>query len=86
MANEFNSNQTTNTAVPATPQMPELVFGEPDPTPVEAIVIQENPEIAESTNLSPEEQQMAAEFAKQIDLRNSNAILQYGVGTQKKDR
>ena len=34
--------------------------------------------------LLPEEQKMVEEFAKQIDLKNSNAILQYGAGAQKK--
>lgn len=34
--------------------------------------------------LSPEERKMVDDFAKQIDIRNSTAILQYGAGTQKK--
>lgn len=34
--------------------------------------------------LSAEERQMVESFSKQIDIRNSAAILQYGVGTQKK--
>ncbi len=34
--------------------------------------------------LSDEERRQVDEFAKQIDLHNSTAILQYGVGTQKK--
>lgn len=34
--------------------------------------------------LSVEERQMVESFSKQIDIRNSAAILQYGVGTQKK--
>ena len=35
-------------------------------------------------NLTPEELQMVESFSQQIDIRNSQAILQYGVGTQKK--
>ena len=35
-------------------------------------------------NLTPEELQMVNEFSQKIDLHNSRAILQYGVGTQKK--
>lgn len=35
-------------------------------------------------NLTPEELQMVNEFSQKIDLHNSPAILQYGVGTQKK--
>lgn len=34
--------------------------------------------------LSDEEKRMVSEFVEKIDLRNSNAILQYGAGTQKK--
>ncbi|MDY6065279.1 MAG: toxic anion resistance protein [Finegoldia sp.] len=34
--------------------------------------------------LSDEEQKMVDDFVKQIDLNNSNVILQYGVGAQKK--
>ena len=34
--------------------------------------------------LSEEEKRMVNEFVEKIDLRNSNAILQYGAGTQKK--
>ena len=35
-------------------------------------------------NLTPEELQIVNEFSQKIDLHNSQAILQYGVGTQKK--
>lgn len=38
----------------------------------------------DDTNLSAEELKQVEEFSKQIDLHNSTAILQYGVGTQKK--
>nr|WP_294653177.1 toxic anion resistance protein [uncultured Blautia sp.] len=34
--------------------------------------------------LTPAEQQMVAEFAAKIDIENTNQILQYGAGTQKK--
>lgn len=34
--------------------------------------------------LTPEEERMVEEFAAKIDLRNSNLILQYGAGAQKK--
>ena len=34
--------------------------------------------------LTPEERQMAEQFANQIDLSNSSMLLQYGAGTQKK--
>lgn len=44
---------------------------------------EEKPLFDESV-LTSEERQMAAQFANQIDLTNSQMILQYGAGTQKK--
>lgn len=38
----------------------------------------------EQTLLTPEEQQMVDSFAQKIDIENTNQILQYGAGTQKK--
>lgn len=65
---------------------PVLSFGEPiveepkspaeEKKPVE-------PQLDESI-LSEEERRMVDDFSRQIDLHNSNGILQYGVGTQKK--
>ncbi len=45
---------------------------------VEAVKEQMNME------LTPEEQKMVNDFAEQIDLSNSQMILQYGAGSQKK--
>ena len=42
------------------------------------------PEIEQKVKLTPEEQKTVDEFVKQIDLSNSNIVLQYGVGAQKK--
>ena len=38
----------------------------------------------DDTMLSEEERRMVEQFTNQIDLHNSNIILQYGAGTQKK--
>ena len=38
----------------------------------------------DESRLSPEERKMVDDFSAKIDLHNSQAILQYGVGTQKK--
>ncbi|WP_099469329.1 toxic anion resistance protein [Konateibacter massiliensis] len=40
--------------------------------------------VLEETPLTPEEQKMVDNFVSQIDLTQSNLILQYGAGTQKK--
>lgn len=42
------------------------------------------PETVPEPQLTPAEQKMVADFAEKIDLANSNQILQYGVGAQKK--
>lgn len=45
---------------------------------------QEKDILAESNQFSPEEQKQIDEFSKQINLKNSAQILNYGVGAQKK--
>lgn len=50
----------------------------------EMIEISQESETMDDNILSPEERQMVNEFAEQINLDDSNAILQYGAGTQKK--
>jgi uncharacterized protein YaaN involved in tellurite resistance len=67
---------------------PELTL---DPTPEQpasarTILAQAAPaqEAVPEPQLTPAEQKMVDDFAAKIDLTNSNQILQYGVGTQKK--
>ena len=67
---------------------PVLTFGEPLPQEKEvpAPVPEEKkaePQLPEDI-LSEEEKKMVDSFSQQIDLHDSNGILQYGVGTQKK--
>ncbi|MBD5448920.1 MAG: toxic anion resistance protein [Lachnospiraceae bacterium] len=67
--------------------VPTLVFGEvieEKQVPADIETKQEMQEKLDETILTDEERKMVDEFSKQIDLHNSNAILQYGVGTQKK--
>lgn len=57
----------------------------PEKTEVAEVKRQQQTEPAlEETELSEEEQRMVEQFTSQIDLNNSNIILQYGAGTQKK--
>ena len=62
---------------------PTLTFGTAPQPQAQPAVVKEEPKMDESI-LSPEERRMVDEFARQIDLRNSSGILQYGAGTQKK--
>lgn len=73
-----------------TSTIPTLVFDATEPElPVvteaaaEIVVPKNEPELNE-TLLTPEEQKAVDEFCDKIDIHNSNAILQYGVGAQKK--
>ena len=69
-------------------QAPSLSFGEPEPQ-VQAQVqaapepVKEEAE-PEENGLSAEELKMVDDFVKKIDVANSTAVMNYGVGTQKK--
>lgn len=70
--------------------IPSLVFDVPEPelptvseTGAEMTAPAAEPKL-DDTILTPEEQQAVDAFCEKIDIRNSNAILQYGVGAQKK--
>ena len=65
---------------------PTLSFGAPVEEKPEPVAVKEEPvqpQLDESM-LSDEERRMVDEFSRQIDIHNTNGILQYGVGTQKK--
>ena len=68
-------------------QAPTLVFGEIVEEKDIPVVVEQKEVPQETLNesmLTDEERKMVDEFSTQIDLYNSNAVLQYGVGTQKK--
>ncbi len=69
-----------------TPTLTLDPFGEESmPTTKEDIIPQpQKPEWRAEDVLTPEEHTMIAQFSNKIDLHNSNMILQYGAGTQKK--
>ena len=60
-------------------------LGETEPTAVSVPEPEKKQEVkAKMPALSPEEQKMVDDFAAKIDITNTNQILQYGAGTQKK--
>ena len=77
-------NKNFEESAPAVPSLtlePEL-----ESAPVLAVAQEtslQQPQAAEPA-LTPEEQQMVADFAAKIDVENTAQILQYGAGTQKK--
>ena len=68
---------------------PSLSFGEPEPEAAQAqeaaVQVQAPPQQEpEEAVLTPEELKMVDAFVKQIDITNTQAVMTYGVGTQKK--
>lgn len=64
-------------------EAPTLTFEPLTETKEEVVVVEEAKEKLE-VQLSPEEQKMVDDFAAQIDLTNTQMVLQYGAGSQKK--
>lgn len=81
MDNEFKDFTTTPTLTfDVAPETKEA----PAPTTSSELAEQAADPAFSENNLTPEELQMVNDFSQKIDLHNSQAILQYGVGTQKK--
>lgn len=76
MSDEFNMDNPT----------PTLTFEPFGAETKQEVVVEPEKEklVVEEPSLTPEEQKMVDDFAKQIELSNSNMILQYGAGAQKK--
>ena len=80
MGNEFTGFEDN---APTLTLKPDL--GETEPTAVSVPEPEKKQEVkAKMPALSPEEQKMVDDFAAKIDITNTNQILQYGAGTQKK--
>lgn len=73
MSNEWKEDTMT----------PTLAFGEV-PEKEEIVEVKKEEPAFDDSMLSVAEKKMVEDFSKQIDLNNTNAILQYGSGTQKK--
>ena len=74
MTNEFEN-------MPTAPTLTLDPFQEEKKAPAPA---EKQDPVMDEAILSPEEKQTVMQFAQQIDLTNSQMILQYGAGTQKK--
>ena len=70
------------------PAAPSLTFDAAGEAQEAAVQVMEAPQAekpkAEEVHLTPEEMAMVENFAKQIDVTNTQAIMNYGAGTQKK--
>lgn len=65
-------------------EAPSLSFDMPEVKPEVVEIKEEKKDETPEVKLSPEEEKMVDEFASKIDISNSQAILAYGVGSQKK--
>lgn len=75
MLNDLSETPTPTLTLSLEPEQPEETApAKPEAAPVKV----------EDTPLSEAEQKMVQEFAKQIDLKNSTVILNYGAASQKK--
>ena len=63
---------------------PTLSFGAPEPEAPAVREEEKTAEVMDETVLSAEERNIVDNFVSQIDLNNTNGILQYGAGAQKK--
>ena len=63
---------------------PSLTFDIEEKAPETVVVETAKPESAPQIKLSPEEERLVEEFSSKIDISNSQAVLTYGVGSQKK--
>ena len=63
---------------------PELVFQNFEDKVDDMKIIEEKKETVEEIKLTEEEKKMVDQFVDKIEISNSNSILQYGVGAQKK--
>lgn len=87
MENDFKKTDNMNFLDEMLNEAPSLTFDISDEKPKADIVKREEPKIennAPEIKLSPEEEKQVNDFAAKIDISNSQAVLQYGVGSQKK--
>lgn len=79
MSNEFNENDIIKPSLTFEP-----VFEEDNKEEIQVVEEKKQDEVPEESILTPEEKKLVDDFVEKIDLKNTNSILQYGVGAQKK--
>ena len=79
MSDELNKNDIITPSLTFEP-----VFEDDENNNVQVVEEEKQYESEEEKLLTPEEKKLVDDFVEKIDLKNSNSILQYGVGAQKK--
>ena len=84
--NELKKNAGSDSLDDMLSEAPSLTFDVFEENKEEPLVVKsEKPDsTAPQIKLTPEEEKMVRDFAEKIDISNSQAVLQYGVGSQKK--
>lgn len=77
MGNEFKDFEMETPSLTLEPDLGEFAKKE-------EVIPKKQPQKEEVPVLTPEEQKIVNDFAAKIDIENTNQILQYGAGTQKK--
>nr|WP_317400157.1 toxic anion resistance protein [uncultured Gemmiger sp.] len=81
---DLNTPAAPSLTLDAAPASPSLTLDPEADAKVVEEAKKEAPVKVEDTPLTPEEQQMVEDFAKKIDITNSQMVLQYGAASQKK--
>ena len=81
---DLNAPAAPSLTLDAAPAAPSLTLDPEADAKVVAEAQKAAPVKVEDTPLTPEEQQMVDDFAKKIDITNSQMVLQYGAASQKK--
>lgn len=81
---DLNVPAAPSLTLDAAPASPSLTLDAETDAKVVEEAKKEAPVKVEDTPLTPEEQQMVEDFAKKIDITNSQMVLQYGAASQKK--
>lgn len=81
---DLNVPAAPSLTLDAAPASPSLTLDPEADAKVVEEAKKEAPVKVEDTPLTPEEQQMVEDFAKKIDITNSQMVLQYGAASQKK--
>ena len=83
--NELKNNEINmNSLDDMLKEGPSLTFDIEEKAPETVVVEAAKPESTPQIKLSPEEERLVEEFSSKIDISNSQAVLTYGVGSQKK--
>lgn len=84
MTNTENKDTLSTNTLNVAPSLTLDPFDEVAPEVKTESIPEVEPEVLDDSSLTDEEKKMVSDFAEKIDITNTNMILQYGAGSQKK--